>query len=275
MGWAGEGWWKSQSPLTITGAMQRLSVVLVRHGKTDWNVEQRWQGATDTSLNEEGREQARQAALGQLSTMLPIDRVYTSPLRRAVETAEIIIQTWKDSGLIAADSDLTPIPHEGFKEPSLGPFEGMVRGDILAKYSDKFSHLQSLSHNERIHASYFPETETVVETNNRLLAGLDAIHRTTKAREGTERVLVITHSKVMESMLSVEYGAEYDSQKSQNLGTMLLHAASQAEAMTADSVLTQVGWTLHGLSGFSFRIAPDSNCTALSGWSASETEDMT
>ena len=61
---------------------------LIRHGETDWNVEGRYQGQADPSLNSRGLEQARQLARELWS--YPLDVLYTSPLQRAAQTAKII-----------------------------------------------------------------------------------------------------------------------------------------------------------------------------------------
>jgi len=64
------------------------TLLLVRHGETDWNAERRWQGHADVPLNERGRKQARQLA-DSLSGDA-VDAIYASDLARARETAEIL-----------------------------------------------------------------------------------------------------------------------------------------------------------------------------------------
>lgn len=63
---------------------------IMRHGKTDWNVLRKIQGRTDIPLNEEGREMAR--AAGKECLNVHFDVCYCSPLIRAKETAEIVLQ---------------------------------------------------------------------------------------------------------------------------------------------------------------------------------------
>lgn len=65
-------------------------VYLIRHGETEWNRRGILQGTTDTPLNEEGRRQAR--LLGERLAGIALDAAYTSPLRRARETAETVLQ---------------------------------------------------------------------------------------------------------------------------------------------------------------------------------------
>ena len=64
------------------------TILLTRHGETDWNRERRWQGHADPPLNDVGRRQAR--SLAESLTAKPIDALYSSDLSRARETAEIV-----------------------------------------------------------------------------------------------------------------------------------------------------------------------------------------
>jgi broad specificity phosphatase PhoE len=64
------------------------TLLLVRHGETDWNAESRWQGHADVPLNDRGREQARR--LAEELAVEKLDAIYASDLARARETAEIV-----------------------------------------------------------------------------------------------------------------------------------------------------------------------------------------
>ena len=58
-----------------------MEVYIIRHGKTDWNKECRFQGAKDIPLNEEGRQAARK--LGERLKDIHFDDIFSSPLSRA------------------------------------------------------------------------------------------------------------------------------------------------------------------------------------------------
>ena len=67
-----------------------MTLLYLRHGQTDWNVQGRIQGRTDVPLNETGREQARMRAAELPEHQPPVEIIYASPMLRARETAEII-----------------------------------------------------------------------------------------------------------------------------------------------------------------------------------------
>jgi probable phosphoglycerate mutase len=77
---------------------------LIRHGETAWNAEKRLQGHTDIPLNMRGENQARQMAQALKDTRLTFDVLYTSDLKRALDTASAIVQLF---GVVAqVDSNL-------------------------------------------------------------------------------------------------------------------------------------------------------------------------
>lgn len=90
-----------------------LTLVLVRHGETDWSAEQRYCGRTDVPLNETGRGQAR--SLHRLAEEA-FDSIWTSPLARCRETAE----------LIGVDATIA----ESIQEFDFGEIDGKRWGDL-------------------------------------------------------------------------------------------------------------------------------------------------
>jgi broad specificity phosphatase PhoE len=96
------------------------TLLLARHGETDWNRELRIQGSSDIELNDLGRAQAR--ALAQELEHVDLDAIYTSDLRRARATAEVV----------AASHGLDVQLDSRLRERSFGSWEGLTREDVAA-----------------------------------------------------------------------------------------------------------------------------------------------
>jgi broad specificity phosphatase PhoE len=101
-------------------------VLLARHGETDWNRESRFQGHADPPLNDLGRQQA--AELADALANEELAAVYSSPLRRALETAEIV----------AARHELRAIPLEGLREVDVGSWQGLTRDEVEQRFPEQF-----------------------------------------------------------------------------------------------------------------------------------------
>ncbi len=102
------------------------SIYLVRHGETDWNAEQRIQGVSEIPLNDTGRRQARAAA--EMLRGGDWRAVYSSPLSRASETAEIICAELGIDGIVA---------DEVLMERSFGAAEGMTAAECTQQFPDR------------------------------------------------------------------------------------------------------------------------------------------
>lgn len=98
---------------------------LIRHGATVLTAEDRFAGATDVQLSDEGREQARR--LGQRLSDVPIAAIYASPMDRTLETAR----------LIAAPHQLEVIPRDGLREISHGHWEQLTRKEVEERYPEE------------------------------------------------------------------------------------------------------------------------------------------
>ncbi len=105
-----------------------MELYIVRHGETVWNKAGRLQGSTDISLNDAGRELAR--ITGEALKDTHIDKIYSSPLMRAYETA----------CLIRGDRDIPVIKDARIKELCFGNLEGQVMSEMKA---DPDSHFQN------------------------------------------------------------------------------------------------------------------------------------
>lgn len=115
--------------LTLTlfaaAAHAQLTVYVVRHGQTDWNLQGRIQGGTDNPLNATGREQA--ATMGRTLASVSVDAVYTSSHQRARQTAEVF-------------EGRAPIrPMDALRERFFGKFEGANDKDpaVLADWNKR------------------------------------------------------------------------------------------------------------------------------------------
>lgn len=107
------------------------TIILVRHGETDWNRDRRIQGRTDIPLNDTGRRQARDAAAAlrvQLGEVDPL--VVSSDLSRARETAEIIA-----AGLGVPLSHAYP----ELRERAYGDAEGVDTAEFFARWGDWYT----------------------------------------------------------------------------------------------------------------------------------------
>jgi alpha-ribazole phosphatase len=96
-----------------------LHLYLVRHGETDWNAGHRYQGHSDLPLNRKGIEQARQLA-GRLKSQ-KVELVFSSDLRRAMETAQILME--------GRDTPIQPEPR--LREIKFGVLEGHTFDEAL------------------------------------------------------------------------------------------------------------------------------------------------
>jgi len=149
------------------------TILLARHGETDWNLNRRVQGHSDTPLNNTGRAQAR--ALGEELAGERIDAVYSSDLVRAHETARAVAEP---RGLgVTAIRDL--------RERHFGTWEGMTDDEIFARFDPT------------------PETSWGDGETREEMAGrvLDALRRIA-ATHPKSRVLVVSHGGPLRAVLT-------------------------------------------------------------------------
>jgi broad specificity phosphatase PhoE len=101
--------------------------VLWRHGQTEWNLEQRFQGDTDIELTAAGVAQARRAA--RLLAAMEPDAVISSDLRRAAGTA----------AELSAVTGLSVSHYEGLRETYAGVWQGLTHPEIMERYGEQYA----------------------------------------------------------------------------------------------------------------------------------------
>lgn len=147
-------------------------LILLRHGQSEWNAVGRWQGHGDPSLTELGRTQAREAA-AQLASA-GIERIVTSDLARASETAEIV----------GALLGLIPELDAFWRERDIGSWTGLTREDIEARWPIEYTHFRSHDEHARPGGG---------ESNAMLRARAQEALAALRARYAGVRALVVTH----------------------------------------------------------------------------------
>jgi broad specificity phosphatase PhoE len=163
-------------------------IILVRHGETDWNVRERFRGRFDIPLNANGKLQAARAARYIAFRWKPA-AIYSSPLSRAVKTAEPIADvTSLRVGVLPSLIDM-----------SFGEWEGLSPEEIGARWPDQLATWYSAPHTIRI-----PGGETLEEVRQRCRETLI----TMTSRHPDETVVAVAHTDVNRTMLLVVLGLE-------------------------------------------------------------------
>ena len=172
------------------------TLLLVRHGETDWNSERRWQGHADRPLNERGREQAR--VLGAELAGRRIDAIYSSDLLRARETAEIV----------AAELRLELRVDPGLREVDVGSWSGLAHGEIEASDPDGFRRWQEGGKGWEHGESYEEMGERVVAT----VLEIAAAHP-------DETLVVVSHGGSIRACRAAAAGLDYGQSRVAGIGS--------------------------------------------------------
>ena len=175
-------------------------VVLVRHGETDWNTVDRIQGWTDVPLNSNGVKQADRTA--KKLSRLRISAVYSSPLKRAVRTAEKIA---KKHGLRVIE-----IPE--LIEVNQGLWEGLLVDEARRQMPSLYLKWEQDPYNTSP-----PGGESIKTLSERVLPAYDRIKEAHPGRT----ICVVTHKVVM-ALIKCVHG-------NINIKDVLLHLPENAE----------------------------------------------
>jgi broad specificity phosphatase PhoE len=161
------------------------TVYLARHGESDWNAANRFQGHSDRPLTELGREQAH--ALANLVATEDVEAIYSSPLIRALETARIV----------AARTGLDVTARDDLQEVDTGSWSGLSRAEVQERFPEGF---------ERWIAggSGWEDGESYDEMAERVLGALKEI----AAAHPAGRLLIISHGGPIRAIQAAASGMD-------------------------------------------------------------------
>lgn len=167
-----------------------MAIYLARHGETDWNLKGLIQGHTDIPLNETGKQQAYELAAAIKDKGISINRIYSSDMKRARETAEIV----------AKELSVEAQALKGIQEVNLGRWEGHTWKQVRELFPDEY---RVWYENRRYEVP--PEGESYEQVLQRVVPVLSGI-----ALKEDENVLVVVHSAVIMSLLSYVYDKPFE-----------------------------------------------------------------
>jgi broad specificity phosphatase PhoE len=161
------------------------TILLARHGESDWNRTKRWQGFADRPLTELGRRQASE--LGERLEDTELDAIYSSDLQRARETAEVV----------ARMKSLTVETTPDLREVDVGSWSGLTRAEAEARYPEAYARwLQG--------AEGWDDGETYDQLGERVVR---AIQRIAKDHDG-QRVLIVAHGGTIRAIHAAALGVD-------------------------------------------------------------------
>jgi 2,3-bisphosphoglycerate-dependent phosphoglycerate mutase len=159
--------------------------LLLRHGETDWNRDGRWQGHSDTHLNDAGRRQARRVA----AELDGVDVIYASDLARARETAVII------GAAVGRDVEIDP----RLRERSFGSWEGLTAPEIEQQFAEELARW-------RVGEGAGPDD---AEPFDAFAERVQLFVDETAARHPDETVLVVAHGGTIRVIHALARGLDY------------------------------------------------------------------
>jgi broad specificity phosphatase PhoE len=165
------------------------TVYLARHGQSDWNAAGRFQGHSDRPLTARGLGQAEKLA-EELAADADLTAIYTSPLRRASDTAVAV----------GARLGLEPVPLEELREVDVGSWAGLTRAEVEERFPDGFRRWLDGGEGWEDGESYTGMSDRV----------LGALFRVSATHPG-ESILLVSHGGPIRAILAAAAGMDVHS----------------------------------------------------------------
>ena len=157
-----------------------MNLIMVRHGEIPSNIKKVYAGKSPEPLTERGVRQAKEVS--ENLKKYEVDALYSSPMQRALQTAQIIGEG------IGMDLRI----NDAFREIEMGPWEGLSEIDVAQKYPQEWN-----TWNIRPAELRLPNRETLDELLKRVLTGIQRINRNEERRN----IIIVTHVAVIRILL--------------------------------------------------------------------------
>ena len=160
-------------------------LIIIRHGQSTWNLENRFTGEVDVDLTQEGEQEAKRA--GDMLKGYHIDEAHTSILKRAIRTLEIVLRE-------IHNPNMPVFKTAALNERNYGNLQGLNKAETEAKYGKKQVELWRRSYEVSP-----PGGESLKDTRNRVIPYFkDSIEP--KLKHGTN-ILVVAHGNSLRALM--------------------------------------------------------------------------
>ena len=173
--------------MVVLARGKMVTIILIRHGETDWNAEQVFRGKIDVPLNKLGLAQA--GAVKEALAEIKIDALYASPLARALDTARVL----------AEKRNLEIKVEEGLSDVDFGLWQGVPKGKVKEDYPDLYNTWLTDPH-----LVTFPRGETLLKVQKRSMAALERAIETSPGKT----VAIVSHRVVIKVILCSVLGLD-------------------------------------------------------------------
>lgn len=159
----------------------KTTIYLTRHGQTEWNIEKRLQGRGNSPLTKQGIERAEE--LRDRLKDIEIDIIYSSPIERALNTANIL----------KGNKSVEVVTDDNFVEMSFGEYEGRITEEVKLENPEWDIEL-IMKGNTEIKA---PKGETLEEVRGRIKIAMDNLLEKHKG----ENILIVAHGITLKALM--------------------------------------------------------------------------
>jgi broad specificity phosphatase PhoE len=174
-------------PLKSDREVKLTRFILVWHGQTEWNRVERFRGRADLSLDNTGRRQAEAAALKLRDWQ--VAAIYSSPLKRAIETASIL----------ARPLSLPVQPLEGLIDIDFGSWQGLSPEEVTRQDGELYKRWL-----ERPHQVRFPQGESLEDVRQRVITAVEEV----ASRHKEQTVILVSHKVVCQVLMCAMLGLD-------------------------------------------------------------------